>query len=232
MGAPACAAQGTILLQNAQPAGANATVLSLIAGGYHSGADGGYLNAYNDAAAFLANANTFLTSTLNAATSTTGLPVGSVQATVDPSTLQLFAQYSVQIAAGSANAAALEAAFNSMVQSGVVEQALQTALGASYLNVLGADPVQAQRIGQSSSAAACQFALTAVAPLSTSAPACALAPAPATAKSFKPWYGVGIAFVIAFGVACGVAAAAYKAGRAAGARGAAAAAEAKYDVNM
>lgn len=55
----------------------------------------------------------------------------------------LFSQVAISTTAG--QVAVYETAFNSAVQAGVIRAALQRALGSSDVNVLPADPVQAQR---------------------------------------------------------------------------------------
>ena len=107
-------------------------------------------------------------------------------------------------------AAALETAFNSAVQAGLVQTAIASALGAvgSGVSVMAADPVQAQRFAVYLALQEAATALQLASDLMNSAPplpgAVAAAPGSTVSSStsscggqdIKVWYPVGIAFII------------------------------------
>lgn len=100
---------------------------------------------------------------------------------MNPGSAAVYAQYSVRMNTSAGDAATLESAFSSAVQSGLVQQALQTALSSSSVTVLSADPVQAQRLAV---AVALGLSTTPVAPREEPATQCASAE-----KMEKEWRG-------------------------------------------
>ena len=135
------------------------------------------------------------------------------------------------MASGVGKSAALETAFNSAVQAGLVQAAIANALGAlgSGVNVMAADPVQAQRyavqLALQQATSSLQVASNLVnadsAALSPTAAAATTgggssSPASCGRQDIKVWYPVGIAFIIFASVMLLllVGAAAFKAGAA------------------
>lgn len=92
------------------------------------------------------NATSFFTNLRNSIGSATGIPPATLSASVNPATSVAYAAYQVRINGSAGETGTLETAFNSAVQSGFVQAALQQALGSSALAVMPADPVQAQRL--------------------------------------------------------------------------------------
>lgn len=142
----------------------------------------------------------------SALSSQTSISLTAFSILVDSNTASAFAQYAVRMNTSSADIGALESAFSSAVQSGLVESALQQALGTTSVSVLAAEPVQAQRL-----------AVTVALGLATrhTVDSAFLTQCANDEKMAKEWYAVGIAFVIAFGVsliACCAGFAGYKIG--------------------